>query len=315
MDITTLKLPTESCAGYMRREELKTVSMAHQATVLCDAKELYLNSDGTTKNQHKLNATAFNGVVISVSKIPDGKADTIIEDIDKQFKKLRRIADQLRILNSSALNWSMICSSTSDSASTQKRLNDLLEQRKEEDCKVFPNANQESLEIVRNFCAMHLGVNLQKAFVAGQASEYQESIDTFVYEFCKLFGSHGTPEYAVGCVQFQDFLKYKISEHDNNELYYQPCLDITLSRQVGSRYFVTSHNATKIIFLVTDSSEFLTFTNKCDDGNRLEKDVFSKLCDTNLLTLLKADALMFHHVYSDLVLLAKSKELKNQHMI
>lgn len=59
MDITTLKLPAESCAGYMHREELKTVSLAHQATVLCDAKELYLNSDGTTKNQHKLNAMVW----------------------------------------------------------------------------------------------------------------------------------------------------------------------------------------------------------------------------------------------------------------
>uniref|UniRef100_A0A1X7UCI4 Uncharacterized protein n=1 Tax=Amphimedon queenslandica TaxID=400682 RepID=A0A1X7UCI4_AMPQE len=65
MDITTIELPAESCAGYMCREELRTVSLANQATVLCDAKELYLNSDGTTKNQGKLNATAFNGVVIS----------------------------------------------------------------------------------------------------------------------------------------------------------------------------------------------------------------------------------------------------------
>lgn len=105
--------------------------------------------------------------MISVSEIPDGKADTVIDDIDQQFKKLRRIADQLGISNSSTLNWSMICPSTSDSASTQKRINDLLEQRKEEDCKVLPNANQERLEIVRIFCAMHLGVNLRKAFVAG----------------------------------------------------------------------------------------------------------------------------------------------------
>lgn len=55
---------------------------------------------------------------------------------------------------------------------------------------------------------MHLGVNLHKAFVAAQASDNQESIDTFVYEFCKLFDSHGTLEYAVGCVKFPDFLRY-----------------------------------------------------------------------------------------------------------
>ena len=166
------------------------------------------------------------------------------------------------------LNFSVIRSSTSDSASTQKRLNDLLEKRKEDDSQILPCANGECLEIVRNFCAMHLGVNLRKAFVAAQASDNQESIDTFVYEFCKLFGSHGTLEY------------------------------------------VTSHNATKIIFLVSAALEFLTFTDKSGNGNKLEKDVFFKLSDTNLLTLLKADALMFHHIYADLVLLAKARELQ-----
>ena len=83
----------------------------------------------------------------------------------------------------------------------------------------------------------------------------------------------------------------------------------TVRGQVGSRYFVTSHNATKI-FLVSAALEFLTFTDKSENGNKLEKDVFFKLSDTNLLTLLKADALMFYHIYADLVLLAKARELQ-----
>ena len=297
VDASKVKLPAGTCANYMRREELKTLCLAQQATVLCASKELHLNCDGTTKNQRKLNATAFNGVVISVSEIADGKAETIIEDIDQQFKRLRDVASQLGKENHNMLNFSMIRSSTSDSASTQKRLNDLLEKRKEDDSQILPCANSECLEIVRNFCAMHLGVNLRKAFVAAQASDNQESIDTFVYEFCKLFGSHGTLEYAVGCVQFPDFLRYKVSQCNENELYYRACLNVTLSRQVGSRYFVTSHNATKIIFLVSAALEFLTFTDKSENGNKLEKDVFFKLSDTNLLTLLKADALMFHHIF------------------
>ena len=131
-------------------------------------------------------------MVISVSEIADGKAETIIEDIDQQFKRLREVASQLGIENHNMLNFSMIHSSTSDSASTQTRLNDLLEKRKGEDSQILPCANSECLDIVRNFCAMHLGVNLHKAFVAAQASENQGSIDTFVYEFCKLFSSHGT---------------------------------------------------------------------------------------------------------------------------
>ncbi len=74
VDVSTLKLPGESCTGYMRREELKSASAAHQATILATTEKLHLNSDGTTKFQKKLNATAFNGVVLSVSEIPDGKA-------------------------------------------------------------------------------------------------------------------------------------------------------------------------------------------------------------------------------------------------
>ena len=50
------------------------------------------------------------------------------------------------------------------------------------------------------------------------------------------------------------------------------------------------------------------YTNK-GDGNKLEKDVYQKLQDPDMLSQLKADAFMFHHVYSNLVMLAKSSDL------
>ena len=118
--LTWKQLPGSTCANYMRREELKRVCMAHQVELLSEADNLYLNSDGTTKNQHKLNAIPFNGVVLSISEVPDGTADSIIGDIDRQLKKLRCFAEELGIPNNKKLNWSMICASTSDSASTQK---------------------------------------------------------------------------------------------------------------------------------------------------------------------------------------------------
>ena len=42
----------------------------------------------------------------------------------------------------------------------------------------------------------------------------------------------------------------------------------------------------------------------------MEKDVAIKLQDCNKLAALKADAVMFFHIYADLVTLAKSTELK-----
>ena len=309
IDVESLKLPGSTCANYMRREELKIVCMAHQVDLLSEADTLYLNSDGTTKDQHKLNAIAFNGVVLSISEVPDGTADSIIGDIDRQLQKLRCFAEELGIPNNKMLNWSMICASTSDSASTQKRLNDLIQQRKDDDMKAFPVAGNESIDIVRSFCSMHLGINLRKAAFVTAQIEWQEAIDSFVYECCKLFSGHGSPEYGVH-IQFQDFLCYRASQMDDNQVYYQTCCNISLSRQIGSRYFVTSHNATKILFLSNAAIEFLEFTNKSNDGNKLEKDVFCKLMDSCVIDLLKVDALMYHHVYADLILLAKSRELK-----
>ena len=54
--------------------------------------------------------------------------------------------------------------------------------------------------------------------------------------------------------------------------------------------------------------DFLLYNGK-SDGNKLEQAVYQKLQDPDLLSQLKADALMFHHVYSNLVMLAKSNDL------
>ena len=116
---------------------------------------------------------------------------------------------------------------------------------------------------------MHLGLNLRKAFIQQKDNtltvetgmQNNSKLDVFIHEFCKLFGSHGTPEYAVGCVQFSDFLSYKVHQSDagsHEQLYYRSCLSVTLSRQVGSRYFVSSYNAVKI----TPLNGFVNFLKK-----------------------------------------------------
>ena len=81
LDVNQLLLPKEICACYMRREELKTLSMAHKASTISDHVQkglLHMNTDGTTKLQRKLGGTAINGMVLSVNELPDGAADSII---------------------------------------------------------------------------------------------------------------------------------------------------------------------------------------------------------------------------------------------
>ena len=51
-------------------------------------------------------------------------------------------------------------------------------------------------------------------------------------------------------------------------------------------------------------------TGKNDVGNKLEKNVFGKLHDTQELAALRADGIMYYHVYhADLLMLSKSNEL------
>ena len=316
LDVDKLKLPGESCASYMRKEELTTVNLAHNAASLLESDSLNLNCDGTTLSQKKLQGAAINGTVLSVNEIPDGSADSMIADISHELHKLRDIAHALKLPNADKINWTLIKSSSSDSASTQKRFNKLVEEKREEDNERFGPAGEcpDVTELVENFCCMHLGINLRKVFFESEESGTDDaSSDVFVHEFCKLLsksgGKHGIPEYGHGATAFPDFLTLMASQSKPSEAtYYQQCGKVKLDRQVGSRYFVTAANAGKVLFLREAAISFLKYTGK-EKGNKLEQSVFRKLQDPQELAHLQVDAVMFHHVYSRLVMLAKSTHL------
>ena len=332
MNVEELRLPKKTCASYMRKEELKIISDAHKVHIICSdaskGKGIYLNTDGTTKQQKKLGGVVANDMVVSVNELPDGKAISAIEDISREFEKLRRVAEMLGLPNANSINWTLVKSSTSDSASTQKCLNKLIAVKRQSDEERFGPATctVETLDLIETFCSMHLGVNLRKAFLSGTMETGQDKryhrVDSFVHEFCKLFGKTGGPEYACGVLSFPDFLELQISTtKDEERAYYQACLKVNLHRQVGSRYFVSAANAAKILFIKDSAIEFLKFTGKDTAGNKLERDVFAKLHDSAELAHLIADGLMYYHVYGDLYMLSKSNDLglsvlsMNQHYL
>ena len=193
----------------------------------------------------------------------------------------------------------------------------MIKECKKEDKIQFGEEYSQGINLVENFCAMHLGCNLRKAFLDGTKHDKQSyadhreyhSVDTFVYEFCKLFGCNGVPEYGCGVLAFPDFLSIMQKDLKEDESYYHTCSKIILDRQVGNRYFVTASNAAKILLLKDAAVEFLNFTGR-NNGNKLEREVYKKLKDSDELAHLKADALMFYHIYVDLVMLAKSNSLK-----
>ena len=141
--------------------------MAHKACILIESNSLKLHSDGTTKSQRKIGGGAANGMVLSLNEVPDGSADSMIKDITNELAKLRDIACALKLEKPERINWTLFSSSTSDSASSQKRFNRLVEKCRVEDEERFGPASSEALELVENLCAMHLGSNLRKAFIAG----------------------------------------------------------------------------------------------------------------------------------------------------
>lgn len=131
-------------------------------------------------------------------------ADTLIADISQELQKLREIAHGLGLPNADKINWTLIQSSTSDSASPQKKLNKILEDEREEDLDLRIWACLlRRYRPSSKFCCMHLGVNLQKAFFDGIKADSSDTIqqhnpqaDVFVHEFCKPLDQHGVPEYG-----------------------------------------------------------------------------------------------------------------------
>ena len=172
-----------------------------------------MNTDGTTLVQRKLGGVAINDMVLSVHELSNGTADSAIADISRELEKLRRTAHALRMPNANSINWTLLVSSTSDSAATQKKLNKLIDKCREDE-KTFGPATVKTIDLIVTFCSMHLAVNLRKAFLSGfvctlpvSSPSYREyhPVDTLVYEFCKLFGKYGTPEYGCGLLAFPDF--------------------------------------------------------------------------------------------------------------
>ena len=172
VNVDELKLPKKSCASYMRKDELKSICDAHKATVICEdyvakQKRLHLNTDGTTKHQKKLGGVVVSDMVLSVNELADGRATSAIDDISKEFEKLRITAQALGLSNANSINWTLIKSATSDSASTQKKMNKLIKRRRQEDEDKYGNSiaiSSDVIDLIQNFCSMHLGVNLRKLF-------------------------------------------------------------------------------------------------------------------------------------------------------
>ena len=323
IDVEQIKLPTKPCSSYMRKDEMKTVSAAHKATLLtqhaANKTGFKINTDGTTKNLKKIGGVGINDIVISLNELPDGTADTAIADICQELEKLRTIAHELKIPNANCINWTMFVATNSDSAASQKKINHFIEDYQATDEIKYGTANAAAFDLIESFRSMHLAINLRKAFLSGvfldstsNADRYHPA-DLFVHEFCKLFGSYGVPEYGCG-INFKDYLSIMTSDTDLDEddlKYYHNCSEVTLERQIGSRYFTTAANAMRIIFLREAAIEFLKYTSR-EEGTKLQKEVYEKLIDDNQMALLKVDALMFYHVYSDLVHSPKVMNLISQ---
>ena len=120
----------------------------------------------------------------------------------------------------------------------------------------------------------------------------------------------GTPEYGYGASSFCIILVRKAEECTGEEkAYYESAQKVTLERQIGSRYYVTSRNAGCIYFLRSAMITFLHDRQLVKSLNHLESTCLRKLKDPVIVATVKLEGLMFDKVYADLMTLVKSTEL------
>ena len=95
---------------------------------------------------------------MGVNELPDGRADSAVEDISRECEKLRKTTKILCLPCADSINWTLVVSSTSDSASIQKRLNKLIEEKRQIDEKKFGPATAKTIDLIETFCLMNLGL-------------------------------------------------------------------------------------------------------------------------------------------------------------
>ena len=78
------------------------------------------------------------------------KKNHTMNDVSKQLEKLRETARVLQLPGADRINWTLIASSTSDCAATQKCFNKLIEDRRDNDALHFGSATSETLDIVES---------------------------------------------------------------------------------------------------------------------------------------------------------------------
>ena len=302
VDVSNLCLPSKSCASYMRKHEIPTINKIHQASELSSSQQWHLNSDGTTLNQKKKCAFIINGIVIGIQDVANGSSEIALDALKQALSRVQEAS------SCNTLNISRIVSSTSDGASTQMKFNALLEE-------------ETGKNIVANKCCMHLGVNLRSSQVKAvmaieeeikeeEKTQFHDGIDAMVHEVAKLFGQCGTPEYGYGADVFKTFIEIKVRECIGVEKqYYEDAQGVYLKRQIGNRYYVTSYNAGCIYFLRTAMITFLKEQKLIKLLNLLELSCMKKLENSMLLSNLRLEGLLFDKIYSDLMMLVKSKDL------
>ena len=112
--------------------------------------------------------------------------------------------------------------------------------------------------MIEMFCSMHVGVNLCAAKVKGPRLKIGKAsvrIDMVVHSACKLLGCLGNPEYGKGVHGFPEYLHTLLEEAESlNDDLSRPA---RLERLVGRRYFVTSRNAGRLLFMAPHAVTFL----------------------------------------------------------
>ena len=216
---------------------------------------------------------------MGVEPVADGSAKLLVTQLDKTLTTICQVSSELQVAR---IGWNLITAVMSDQASSQKAKAKMQEERGGDD--------SEGAGLNEAYRGMQVGVNLRAAEVRGLNRFISENnrnsvgVDLIVHSTCKLLGHLGTnPEYGRGVIGFPEFLKAALEDATTASMESE-WLDnmrvAMLERQVGSRYFVTSRNAGRILFLAPHAAKYIHSLEKTKELNNLGRNVLQYMENT-----------------------------------
>eukprot|EP00033_Pygsuia_biforma_P005171 GCRY01005684.1.p1 GENE.GCRY01005684.1~~GCRY01005684.1.p1 ORF type:complete len:822 (+),score=111.24 GCRY01005684.1:1042-3507(+) len=300
--------PSRSFFQRVSQTILPYLADFHLALQLSSVTHYHINEDGTTLNQHKLIASALNGLILGVDEISDGSSGTVSSALLEKVKYLDQLREKVSL--DGEITPAKFASMMSDGHSVEDackkeyvgaKLKALFSEQELEHMSEEQKRN--AGHFISMKCLLHMDVNVCEKGVEAldiacqlQSDGINKGVSGFIRGATKLLGPHGAPEYGLG-------VNYREENVDS----------VALKKGVGNRFNVLGYNATIIVREYIEMLEFvLDNLERQEDANELVSSFASRLGRVEEIAATKGIALFYLHLHHDFMTLVKSSQLQKR---